>query len=507
MKTINYKNNSTSLYVLNYLKNFEYQNKKKAFLRVSKNILNEFFRKNFWSSENKESKLKIMHDDKNSFLLQIHITEKQEFLLLNTSAINYLLINIHKNNYKKIFNILIKNNKELINHASKENREKFQNKQKNEIYNYKSFENKFLRDNLKNLENRHLVKIFNKALIFSQKEKEEKFYLKQTNFERFFQSIVLNYPDLLFRDKELISILNSLLKTKLNSESSIFEIKETIADFILDVVDSGEKMKDFFQFKLKNNSLLNEEENVIQKNIAKSKIIINFKNLESFYYKKNIPQPKKNKENSFLWDMKEELKKILSKKDFSYYFEYIHTILNFYLETWTTEKPLRQIKYFGLNYEQTIKNHEFISKIMDKNSFENIFDNKFDNEKDQITISYDMKEYKFNFSSSNSEESIYGIKDIINSKLFWEFKNLLYKEEETIDKEKWNKINCYINKHSKFEYNLIKYVFDKENRLKGLEKKYKNFIFHRSISKFNYIEEYEEFFKKIEDKIGKKSLK
>ena len=444
--------------LLNYIKTFnEIKNYKKSFANQAINLLN-------WKYKNEKIEFN-KEISKGKFLFSLRFIEDEIIFLFNFSQLRRILF-IDKKSFISIIN-KFKNkfkNQKIIGEYNQNQQEIKSNAL---FLNFKSFQNRF---KTQKIDIRHILKILNKVLKIKYN-----LLINQKHFEDL-------YKDLYFENTSKNNVL--ILKSNDENIKKIIEVLKIKKENYIDILS---KIKDFIYKEVSSENKFNE-------------IFINKINKSP---KGNIIS--QNKKLMFL-----NVEKTLRENVKEQFDHYVLNSLNL------KDKKLRSnFRKFLLPliifYKENIENKENsldINQILDKDDYviENqliieIFKNKISKNKDhKVFFTFDKNQSKLIIKNELIKISN---REIISSKLFFEFSKLL-KISKILTKEDWSEIIKKLNWYKEKEFFLIKQIYNKHNKWMGeiKEKKYRNYIFHRSISKFENFKKFSEY---VENKIEKKS--
>lgn len=442
--------------LLNYIKTFnEIKNYKKSFANQAINLLN-------WKYKKQEIKFK-KEFNKGQFLFSLNSIKDEINFMFNFSQLRRILFLDDKKFIAKIKEF---KSREIIGEYGKNQEE---NKASDLSLDFKSFQNKFKTEKI---DLRHLLKILNKIL-----SKQYNAIIKQKQFEDLFKDLSFkntNRNDILILEsknepeiKKIIEILN--IKEEENEINMLSKIK----DFIYKEIDTKEKFQNIFnkksKFQNENTPIQNEKLMFldIEENLRK-----NIKDKFNYYTSSSLKLKDEKTRNNFR--------------------KFLIPLIMFYQENILDKKD-------SLDIEKILdKDKDYV--IEDKLIIE-IFKNKILNNKDyKVYFTFDKKKSELFIKSKLIQTSD---REIISSKLFSEFCKLL-KIEKIEQKEDWKKVIKKLNWYKNQELSLFKKIYDKHNiwTFNKEEKDYRNYIFHRSISKFQNFDKFEEY---VNDKTRKKS--
>ena len=445
------------LKIVNYINNFGLsKNKKNSFIRISKNLLNWYFNDKgvkfsplISSKQQKQNNYCLSIDHKN-------LPEKDKNVLLNFEEIRKLLIgSTISDDIKNNFLANISNTKKDSKY--KNNDEKIYK----DIHFKDIFKKQFSNEGLEKLDNKHLIKMFNKVLIrVCDKEKD----LGEKRFHILMHSLNTKNDSLIEHDRELVNLLAKLEIDKGN-------LKLDINKFIIN------KVKDFETFK--NMFKKNTEENSGD-NKVKEKVVNNI-----IYHVKPIP---KDFDYGGLYNFK--AKKDKESNDIK---KFIMPILLFFNEH-ISQKG--KGKYFLV--PENLFNKDIKNTILKDKLWDVFKDSIFANKNEVIIADSDISHKKdYSLKMDCTTEYFKSHRDKIYSKLFFEIAKLKgIQNDYKINDGDIKSIIETMDEYKKNEMSLIKKCIDKEEKDKE-KNEYRNFIFHRSLSKFKTEKNFKEKTEKL----------
>ena len=450
--------------LLNYIKNFnEIKNYKKSFANQAISLLN-------WKYKNEKIKFE-KKINKGHFLFSLNFIEDETNFMFNFSQLRRILF-FNKETFKSKINKFKNKTKNSKNNQLISDYELEYNKQKNlNSDDFESFQNRFKTEKI---DKRHLLKILNKIL-----NKKYNLIIKQKHFEDLFKDLIFentNKENILFlkksqEEEEIKKIIEIL---KINKEEEQINMLSKIKDFIYKEINSKENFDKIFNKKSKL-----PKQNPISKNQE-----LMFLNIEE-----DLREIIKKK----FYDYVSHSSKLKNKKIKSNFREFLIPLIIFYENNIDDKKN-------SLNIEEILNKDE--DYVIENKLIVEIFKNKISKNKD-YKVYYTFDKNKSLTFKNKLNEIVNSNRELISSKLFLEFCKLL-NIEKIEHKGDWKKVIDKLNWYKEKEILLCKEIYDKHKKwIENYEqKKYRDYIFHRSISKFKKFEKFEEY---VNDKTIKKS--